>query len=46
VVFCSTPHGTFRDWHTAPRREYVITLSRAAEIGLRDSTTIIRGLAT
>jgi hypothetical protein len=39
VVFCSTPPGTSRDWHTAPRRQYVITLPRAAEIGLRDSTT-------
>ena len=39
VVFCSTPPGTFRDWHTAPRRQYVISLSRAAEIGLRDSMT-------
>ena len=39
VVCCSTPPGTFRDWHAAPRRQYVITPSGAAEIGLRDGTT-------
>lgn len=38
VVFRSTPPGTFSDWHTAPRRQYIITLSGAAEIGLRDGT--------
>ncbi|MGH8059383.1 MAG: hypothetical protein ACREOH_19455 [Candidatus Entotheonellia bacterium] len=38
MVFRSTPPGTFSDWHTAPRRQYVITLSGAAEIGLRDGT--------
>jgi hypothetical protein len=36
VVFRSTPAGTFRDWHTAPWRQYVITLAGAAAIGLRD----------
>src|SRR5215510_10365875 len=39
VVFRSTLPGTFSDWHTAPRRQYVITLSGEAEIGLRDGTT-------
>jgi hypothetical protein len=39
MVFYSTPPGTCRDWHTALRRQYVITLSRAADIGLRDGTT-------
>jgi len=38
VVFRSTLPGTFSDWHTAPRRQYVITLSGEAEIGLRDGT--------
>jgi hypothetical protein len=38
VVFRSTPPGTFRDWHTAPRRQYVITLSGAADMGRRDGT--------
>lgn len=36
VVCCSTPPGTFRDWYTAPRRQYVITLAGTAAIGLRD----------
>ena len=38
VVFRSTPPGTFSDWHTAPRRQYIITLSGEAEIGLGDGT--------
>ena len=38
VVFRSTPPGTFRDWHTAPRRQSVITLAGAADIGRRDGT--------
>ena len=36
VVFRSTPPGSFSDWHTAPRRQYIITLSGEAEIGLGD----------
>jgi hypothetical protein len=39
VVFCWTPTGTFHGWHTAPRRQYVITLSGAVEIGLRDPSS-------
>jgi quercetin dioxygenase-like cupin family protein len=38
VVFRSTPPGYFSDWHTAPRRQYIITLSGEAEIGLGDGT--------
>jgi quercetin dioxygenase-like cupin family protein len=38
VVFRSTAPGTFSDWHTAPRRQYIITLSGEAEIGLGDGT--------
>jgi len=38
VAFRSTPPGTFSDWHTAPRRQYIITLSGEAEIGLGDGT--------
>ena len=38
VVFRSTPPGSFSDWHTAPRRQYIITLSGEAEIGLGDGT--------
>jgi hypothetical protein len=36
VVFRSTLPGTFRDWHTAPRRQYIITLAGATAIGLRN----------
>lgn len=38
VVFRSVEAGYFSDWHTAPRRQYIITLSGAAEIGLGDGT--------
>ena len=38
VVFRSSMPGHFTDWHTAPRRQYVITLSGEAEIGLGDGT--------
>ena len=38
VVFRSSEPGCFSDWHTAPRRQYVITLSGEAEIGLGDGT--------
>ena len=38
VVFRSSPPGYFSDWHTAPRRQYIITLSGEAEIGLGDGT--------
>ena len=38
VVFRSTPPGSLSDWHTAPRRQDMITLSGEAEIGLGDGT--------
>jgi hypothetical protein len=38
VVCRATPPGSFRDWHTAPRRQYLITLSGEAESGLGDGT--------
>ncbi len=38
VVFRAAPPGHFSDWHIAPRRQYVITLSGEAEIGLRDGS--------
>jgi hypothetical protein len=31
--------GHFIDWHPAPRRQYIISLSRTIEIGLDDGTT-------
>ncbi len=38
VVFRRSESGTFIDWHHAPRRQWVITLSGAVEIGLGDGT--------
>ena len=28
IVFRASPPGYFSDWHVAPRRQYIITLSR------------------
>ena len=30
--------GYFSDWHTAPRRQYVITLAGQMEVGIGDGT--------
>jgi hypothetical protein len=38
VVFSSTEPGHFLDWHNAPRRQFIITLSGEAEIGLGDGS--------
>ena len=38
VVFRSTAPGHFSDWHNAPRRQFVITLSGEGEIGLGDGS--------
>ena len=38
VQFRRSPPGDFADWHTAPRRQYVITLEGQAEIGIGDGT--------
>lgn len=38
VTFGRMAPGTFVDWHNAPRRQYVITLTGAVEIGLGDGT--------
>lgn len=38
VMFSRMAPGTFMDWHNAPRRQYVITLSGAVEIGLGDGS--------
>ena len=43
IVFRSSPPGRFSDWHIAPRRQYIITLSGQGEIGLEDGTTHILG---
>jgi quercetin dioxygenase-like cupin family protein len=38
VSFRRMEPGYFSDWHHAPRRQYVITLSGEMEIGLGDGT--------
>lgn len=38
IIFDSRPPGYFIDWHPAPRRQYVITLSGEYEIGLEDGS--------
>src|SRR5439155_27327297 len=38
IQFRSTPSGHFIDWHPAPRRQFVITISGEVEIGLGDGT--------
>jgi hypothetical protein len=39
IQFRSTPAGNFMDWHPAPRRQFVITISGEVEIGLGDGST-------
>lgn len=36
IQFRSAQPGTFLDWHPAPRRQFVITISGEVEIGLAD----------
>ena len=38
MTFRSSPDGSFSDWHTAPRRQYVMVLSGQMEIGIGDGT--------
>ena len=38
IVFRMTKPGYFSDWHNAPRRQFVITLTGEVEIGLADGT--------
>ncbi len=38
IVFRTFDLGYFSDWHTAPRRQFVITLDGEVEIGLGDGT--------
>ena len=38
ITFLRSEPGDFVDWHTAPRRQYVITLSGQVEIGIGDGT--------
>ena len=39
IVFRTFEPGYFSDWHTAPRRQFVITLDGEVEIGLGDGTS-------
>ena len=43
VVFRSTEPGRFSDWHNAPRRQFVITLSGEAELGFGDGSVHLVG---
>ena len=38
VVFRHAPPGDVQDWHPAPRRQYVVTLSGQGEIETGDGT--------
>ena len=38
ISFGTAEPGHFSDWHTAPRRQFVITLSGEGEIGLADGS--------
>ena len=38
VIFRHAPQGQVQDWHPAPRRQYVITLSGQGEIEISDGT--------
>ena len=39
ISFREWPPGHFIDWHPAPRRQYIISLSGQIEIGLGDGST-------
>jgi quercetin dioxygenase-like cupin family protein len=43
VVFRSAEPGHFSDWHNAPRRQWVITLSGEAELGFGDGSVFRAG---
>ena len=38
ITFRTAQPGHFSDWHNAPRRQFVITVSGEAEIGLGDGS--------
>ena len=40
IVFRAAEPGRFSDWHNAPRRQYVVTLSGESEVELGDGTKI------
>ena len=43
ISFRESPAGRSSDWHNAPRRQYVITLSGGVEIGLGDGSVHLYG---
>ena len=44
IVFRKHEPGNFIDWHTAPRRQFIITLEGQVEIGLGDGTLFNLGV--
>ena len=40
IVFRESQPGEFIDWHTAPRKQYVVTLSGESEVEIGDGTKI------
>ncbi len=40
ITFRVWPAGHFIDWHPAPRRQYLISISGEIEIGLGDCATV------
>src|SRR5512142_1143072 len=43
LVFCKAERPHILDWHTAPRRQWVITLSGSVDIGIGDGTVVTFG---
>ena len=43
IVFRESQPGEFIDWHTAPRRQYIVTLAGQVEIGLGSGTVYTLG---
>ena len=43
LTFRRSPDGRFIDWHNAPRRQYVLTLSGQMEIVIGDGTVRMFG---
>ncbi|CAI8027891.1 hypothetical protein GBAR_LOCUS15884 [Geodia barretti] len=43
ISFSEAPAGRYSDWHTAPRRQFVVILSGQLEIGLGDGSKHVFG---
>jgi quercetin dioxygenase-like cupin family protein len=43
ITFREWPPGHFIDWHPAPRRQFIISISGQVEIELGDGTTVRYG---